>query len=246
MYKRRKTNKKSFARKVKRIITNLDETKFISNAIVSNGVNPVGVTDTWNDISGVGVTNFPLFGDRPGAANTGIIQGTGASNRIGNRVKMKACIITVQVKPTVGATMFDGASCRFVVVKDKLSSGVAPSADAIFQTVNSGVSQIARPYNLANVSTTGQGAGTKRFSILLDKVHQMVVTGTSTANNVLAAGPQLVAIYKIPVKGLEVEYSASTSAVADLQKNHLWFFFVGEASACCSLSVNVQNIYTDM
>lgn len=154
----------------------------------------------------------------PGVAGTvtsaglgGITQGTGGANRTGDIIHLKHMRYTYAANDTAPGYL------RLCIVIDRLSQGVTPAVLDVLQAAN-----VYAQYNTANV--IGYGGG--RFKVIHDEVLQ--VNPTIAATSYLT--PVKTRLFKKEVDMPIVYNGNSTGTSADLQKNAIWYIFVGSSA----------------
>lgn len=231
--KRTKYTKRKYSRpyklapRVKKIITSMEEKKHqITNISDANTIQTVPLTDTWKIFNLMCTWRQDLA-----AESLGIIQGTSAAQRVGERIHVLSNEFTIRIVPTsiAGVSTQGGSTCRIMVVFDR------EPHNAI-----AGVTQIVNSNNfLAQQNITTK----PRFQILKDFVHVMVPL-TQNAGTVASAGPQFLQKIKINKK-FTTHYVGSGGTTAETLKNGLFIMAVTDGAACCSFSVQNQITFTD-
>jgi len=186
--------------------------------------------------SNVGYLINPILGDPAVTTGAVLIQtGTGTNQRIGNRIKVTKIEIMLHVTPQAGATMTDGSTLRVMIVKDKQAAGATPA----FQSIVNAVATRVAETGLQNPDWT------RRFTILKDFNHVMVVTGTNGAT-VVACGPPMMG--KITLRPNQiVTYTTSGGAAADINGVN-WYILTAatdSAGVCCTVEGRWIVHYTD-
>lgn len=139
----------------------------------------------------------------------GLVPGTGATQRIGQKIVIKSIEIRVrvQVDPNGGVRQL----VRWMVVMDRQANGAAPT---LAQILN-----VNTPYGLRNLENR------KRFKIILDNVKYLAPL------NQEGDGCYYHVYFKFR-KPLIVEYNAGNAGtVADIVSNSLYMFSVGDQAA---------------
>lgn len=159
----------------------------------------------------------------------GIVAGTGATNRIGNKIFLHSITFMITIYPVAAAGMADGCMCRVVFYHNVECNGAIPTGTTMFNTdtVNS---NRAVPY-------------LPKIKILDDVVHQMVATATNGAT-VVAAGP--IKIFKKVVYPKRViDYVGNAGTIADILKHDYGYGFASEMAGGCNVDCNCQVIFSD-
>lgn len=216
--KRRKTTRatKVSLPRVKRILQNALERKFVNNTELVT--NPAGgyasyVPATWTFIS----------------ALAGLAQGSGASNRVGNRIFLRCIRFTIECSP-LADTAKTGAYCRMVIYHNKEAVGALPTATAVFS-----INEVQSARNLTL---------TKRYRILKDVTHHMVVTGNN-ATTVIASGPvQLMTLVCYPKK--QIDFQSNAATISDLFKDDFGIAFCANYASNCQLKIQTQIEFSDV
>jgi len=227
-YRTAKQGKKNFNRAVKKIVTNIAEKKWAMSPNVMS-ISPQG-DDTFDLV--------PLFGTDatyPSAIEMSV--GTTKADRVGNRIQVKKIQLNLFVKPQVNlATMADGATIRFMIIKDKQPNGAIP---AIATMLNFSA-------NYAVQTALMNPDWSKRFVLIKDFTHTMVVTGTN-AGSVIACGPQLVG--KIELKVNQIVQFNGTNGTTDEIIGANWYLLFSTTEAtnqCCNVEGRWMVHYTDI
>lgn len=218
--KRRKTYSKKTVRVsrplVRRIVNNMAEKKFQDTSFGSAGA-PVAITSSWVFVSAVG----------------GITQGTTASTRLGNKIRIKSIEWIFQIAPTVGAPK-NGTMCRLIIYRNNEAVGIDITATTLFVSGTANSITAMRNQTLL-----------PRATILRDKMMTMLATSSNAADaTATTIGPKTVVRFKIfPNKVLDFQSNAGT--ISDLFKYDYGFGIIADGNSCCSYYATQQVVWTD-
>lgn len=205
---RKKVNKPSKAVKtyVKKAISSNLEDKWTQYDLASATINATGYE---------ALLNY-------GAAQ---IQGTGANNRVGDKIRIKH----LDIRLLMAASQQNSTYFRVLVVKNKNPSGIAlATTDLMFNTAGVGPIRPLYPKTYLN----------QRVEILYDKVFTISALGTSTADY----------HYKPIVirKNLNVVTSfirnLNTGTIADIDKNSIHLFILGGVDATSTANAQLRDL----
>lgn len=186
----------------------------------------------------VAVTTFPhltwqIYGLLYNASNVGIVQGTGASDRIGNKIKLQGIDLMVKIEPIQSGMDANGSMCRLVVIHQKKNNGAAPTQTQCF-------TGLGTPHLVADIQNP---VYENRITFHQDIVHNMVMTGTNVAP-ANTAGPEGLYKIHIPAKSI-VEYNSSSGGEASLVSDGWYIAITSDGAACCAITTNCVVRYTD-
>jgi hypothetical protein len=219
-----KTNLGAF---VRRTVMDIEEKKYFNHAPTTAALT-------------VPNTLWGIYGLLYDNANNGIIQGTAATQRVGNRIKLTGIDLFVKIEPLQGGIASDAnaSMCRFVVVHQKKNNGAKPTAAQIFMSVDT-----TPTGGDPAIDSLQNPVYEHRLTIHQDIVHNMVFTGqTVAAAN--TAGPEGLYRIHIPAKSI-VEYNASTGGEAALVSDAWYLAVLSDGSACCNITTNCIVRYVD-
>jgi len=227
MPSKRKATTKKFAPRVKKVMQSLLEEKFIINQNCTT-VQPI-LGNNWFMCNVL----CSQTASQTDGAGSGIVQGNGVNQRIGNRIRLKKIDINFEIKPTVANVEANGSSCRLLLVHDRNPTLGYPAGTDIMSEFTHRAQQ-----NLINK---------KRFVILKDIIHQMTWIGTKAADTIASAGPQLMGKFTIYPK-YELNYQSNSGLTAFIT-NHCWYLMAindtGTITSCCDFIAVTQVSYTD-
>nr|WAE42824.1 MAG: capsid protein [Cressdnaviricota sp.] len=176
-----------------------------------------------------------------------LVQGVDANNRIGDKVRIHRIKFMLYITPQAGGTDLQGIACRVVVVHDNRCNGATISPTDIFAEVTPSTSAslpMNSLYNYNNIPEPGTRDASKRYTIVKDIVHEMVVTSSSSGGD-LTAGPILLTTFETRPNVI-VKFDSAGSGLSHVQ-NHTWFAMVAATgSACCAVSLSACVWYTDV
>lgn len=153
-----------------------------------------------------------------------IVQGTTASNRLGNKIYIHSIEWLVKCFCNIGSMPTGGTNSRFIIWHDKEAVGTDPAALQIF-TVDNMQSLRATPY-LAKIS------------VLRDMLCSQVLTTTTTA------GPEMLHTFKIFPKKV-INYIGNTAAVADLLKDNYGLGYSCNLGGATSIIYTTKIVFSD-
>jgi hypothetical protein len=177
---------------------------------------PTGITDSWQSQS--------FFTNHLGVA--GLQQGTGTSNRIGNKIFVTHIEYRFTIKPTAGAGMdlSGGNQCRFAIYHNKQCNQAPPVMTSVW-AIN-GVNSCRNPDLL------------KQYSVSADRIMSMVPTSATTI------GPAFPIIGVIRVNKV-IEYTSNLATIAALMKDDYGFMVISDKTPCCEIYGQWQIRFTD-
>jgi len=223
VYKRYNKKVNSFTPKVKRVLYSIAEKKHLEHGNTAQTIGSVG----W----GINQLLCSTTASGTDSVGSGIVQGAGFNQRVGERVRITALRITLYLYPTSGGVIpVNGMTCRFVIVQDKLPNLGYASVLDIMET-----NSIMSNYNLTKRD---------RFKILKDFVHQQVPT-VANAGAVLGGGPQSLQKLNFYPK-CETEYTGSTGVTNAIFKNGFYILALCNVAGCTTMEWRNQIEYQDM
>lgn len=228
--KRRKTmgRKRSFrpkakvaAARVRRVVLNMSEKKFFNQNVGVVGTEfPAAIT--WDF--------FSALATNASGGGTGIKQGTGASDRLGNKIFLRAIHFTITMAPLFGAGMTNGCVCRVIVYHNKEAVGTLPSGITMF--------------TLNNINSNRAVEYMPKLSVIRDFTHSMVTTAAVAASTPLSVGPMTIKKFSIYPNKL-ISFTSNTGAISDFLKDDYGFGICATDATGCSVIVNMQTIFSD-
>lgn len=225
--KRRRTTRaktKVSSARVRRVVFNMAEKKFF-NQTMGVAATPLVVGATWQFFS-------TLCTNSTTGSVVGIKQGTGASDRLGNKILLRQINFTIRMTPTFASGMTDGCFCRVIVYKNKEAVGSVPTGADMFV--------------LDVVDANRNIPLTPKLSVLRDLGHTMVTTAAVAASTPLAVGPvKLIKFSVFPNK--IIDYSGGNSgAITDILKHDFGIGFCATEANACNVVCAVQSIFSDV
>lgn len=150
----------------------------------------------------------------------GLVQGTSATTRLGQSIKM------ISVYPNIFWTINAAATttyCRMIIFIDKQPNGAAPIQSDILSAVNS----VLAPMNVGN---------SKRFKILMDKRLQLSINGN-----------EIVKYKRFRKLATHTEYNTgNTGGIADIQTNSIYLYHMSDQTVNApTFSYNVRLRFID-
>jgi hypothetical protein len=213
-----KRAKNTIGRMVREYVTAIDEKKFRVVPMFNSGTN-TAVGATWLFVPILCDWNAtPTLGD-------GIVQGTSANTRIGNRVKLQGIDIIVRITSIPANVGTAGSFCRMAVIHDKRSNGSGlPTGSNVFTTDN----YLGVPNPVQE----------ERYTVSQDSVHQMMLTTSTTG------GPEGLFKIHIPHKSI-IEYNGTNGRLGDIVGSNYFLGFVSDDADCCLIQAQATVHYTD-
>lgn len=201
--------KSSIAPVVKRVVNNLAEKKFFRIT-----ASPVSAVANWTFV-------HELYN---------IVNGTAATNRIGNRIKVQYIDWLITIVPSATVDAAGGSSCRVIFWHDRDCRGTSPVGDQVFTTNT--YNDVRNPLYKS------------RYSIQAQRVHNMTVI-SNNAGATYATGPTAHIAYRQKINKT-LEYLTSTPAITDLYKDNYGMAFSADSSTgCCALTWKATVYFTD-
>lgn len=217
-----KPKAKVSAARVRRIVYNMAEKKYFNQSVGTPGV-PHTMAATWTFFSA-------LTSNLTSGSVAGLVPGTGAFNRLGNKILLKSITYTIFITPTATAGMADGCTCRVVLYHNTEASGTAPTGLTMFTTDT--------VYANRNVDYLS------KMSLQRDMVHSMVAL-SNNAGTVNTVGPGK--LFKVTVYPNKViDFTNTTGSISDLLKHDYGIGFCATESTGCNMICNMQTIFTDL
>lgn len=164
------------------------------------------------------------------SALAGLVQGTAANNRLGASIQLVAVEFFISVTPIVAATGTNGSTCRLAVYHDKAANGTGPVTAELWD-VNSLIT--GRNVNFA-----------KKYSILEDITHNMVIT-SSNAGTAVSVGPPMFRALHIPIRTV-IPYGANGGTISDLTVHDVGIGFVTDDTNCCLVNIYSKAWFKDL
>jgi len=221
-YKRYNKKVNSFTPKVKRVLYSIAEKKH-----VEFGNTAQSIPNTW----AINALHCSTTAAGTDAVGSGIVQGAGYNQRVGERVRINALKICLHLYPTSAATMpAAGMTCRFIIFQDKMPNLGYPAVSDVLEDTGFLNSQ----YNLTKRD---------RFKILKDFVHQQVPT-ISSATVPLGGGPQSLTQMNFYPK-VEMEYTGTTGVTAAVFKQGFFILARCSANNCTTMEWRNQIEFLD-
>lgn len=158
-----------------------------------------------------------------------IVQGTGATQRIGNKIFVHAIRFMVQMKPVVVAGVSQ-ANCRCVVYHNKEAVGALPNTDQVFSTTGVTAQRYIPQLN--------------RYRLLRDQVHNLTSFAYNSTTNEYILGPGSQFQWAIFPKK-RIDYTGNGNGITDLFKDDYGFGCIVDTAATCNMNLRVQVIFSD-
>lgn len=198
----------------------------------------------WVDSTAIAFKNVSpdnCSGTPPSVVVNLLTVGSSQFQRTGRRIAMKFFQLkgiftqnTIQVNPDM---------CRILVVYDRQTNGITPTASTIMSNTDQTGTQYATGYGQFKDLNKSE-----RFLILADRKHLMpesylsaaagntIISSTSAASAGALDSPTLKSIYVdmfIPLRGLETQFikDSSPGAIGDMASGSLTVYFISHAPA---------------
>lgn len=209
--KRRKgVTKRAVASVVRRVVNSNLEHKWN----LATMVNGAAVPATWTFLS----------------ALTGVTQGTTATTRLGDKIRVQRIEYLVKIEPIAAAAMATGSLCRFCLYHNKQANGSLPAATAVFDV---DAFQVMR--NVPRQST---------ISLQRQFIHRMNIIAVDTGGAVRSSGPVFFSSISVYPKKV-IEFVNNTGDVAGLLKDDYGICYIGDDANCCAITVTRKLHFTD-
>lgn len=174
-------------------------------------------------------------------STTGIPQGTSASERIGNKIKVKEILINITVQPSGSHdnVMSNGSICRVMVLKDKNWRQTAYGSVA------------STTYLQADaLSALPNWPNKENYHVYGDFQHAMNITSTlgdGGTGIIVSSTSGPAHVYQLRyVPNTVVEYSGAAGTADQILTNQFWIGICSDAANCCNVpSIRINVIYTD-
>lgn len=191
--------------RIKRVVNSMAEKKFVDLTLFNGGL--VGTYTVWSALAG-------------------IVQGTTASTRIGNKIRVHAIEFNVYCYPaTVTA---DGVSARFVVYHNKETVGALTTGSMVFSADNF----------MALRNTTLQ----PRISVLRDRMCHCVITALDGATK--GYGPPHSFKWTIYPNKL-IDFQSNAGTISDLLKDDYGMMAAASAATEMGCDIRCKVIFSD-
>lgn len=221
LYKRKRyAYKKALAPTVRRIMSSVEEKKWVSTGSSKTFASTPTIYGLLNDTASGGL--IPV---------SALVSGTDVNQRIGNRIRLKEITIAFDIQPIQHSSMADGASIRLALAHDKRPGGTLPSFAGFFDATG-----LAWVQNQQNIT---------RFKILKQMQHQMVVTALKPSDGTVGGcGPALQFVWTIRPNKI-VSWSSGANLIANLITDNWYIIAAADQNGCCSFNYHLQLKYTD-
>lgn len=185
------------------------EQKFYDTAIDNTQLS--AATDTW----------YAAGTQAQGLILVGLAQGTGASQRIGQRITVKSIQLRLHVQPSSAASTGPfGGVFHMALVLDRDAKGTAPSITDLYTTSDMTTSMINIGYS-------------ERFRVIKKWQSVLYATGQEGGTGDYY-GPMCVPIDYYHKEDIPVRYSSSTGAISEITGNNLFLVVGGFTMASAS------------
>lgn len=121
--------------------------------------------------------------------------------------------------------------CRVVVYHNRSAGGAVPTATTIFDT---------------NDLFAGRNVTfSKRYTLMDDITHQMVVTTLNSTNGIATTGPSMFKCLRIPVNK-KVQFNGNAGTISDLIEEDYGIGFASDTGSCCNIQINAKVWFKDI
>lgn len=213
-YKRTVKAKKAYTtRRIKKVVMSIAERKY--------------KTFAWNTVAAPNSMAASWFFQSffvGSALNGGIIQGTDANTRLGNKIYVEGIRYRFVAKGqgTVDAT--GGSNCRFAIYHNKQCNGVATSG--------------------AEVMTTNTVVATRNPDYVRKIAVKRDLTMSMTATSGTTVGPAWPIIGYCKVNKV-IDMVTNTGTITQLIKDDFGFGFIADVAACCEIYGEYTILFRD-
>lgn len=209
---RKRATRKRIAAVTRRVVNRMAEVKTWAIHSTSNWTSAA----TWqfgSAITGMGTDLFQ--------------QGTAANQRIGDTITLRKITFMITLRPLTNIPV-NGSICRVVLYHNKQANYAKPSPTAVFDS--------------DTFNTDRNQAQIKRFSILKDYSHAMVVTGNN-AGSTYSVGPPVYFMWTIYPKK-KIQYTANNGTINDVLLDDYGYGYCADG-ACCYVDIATKMYFTD-
>lgn len=215
-YKRRQTKALSLPR-IRRAVYSTQEEKYFEYSRA-----PFAITNTWQFQSAL----------VPNDTVSGIAQGPGVNQRIGNKIFVKSIQYNFMISGIIANFDMNGVMSRVVMYKNNDPNGVLPVPAQVFNSATDIMAQRFRPR-------------IKLINILKDRMDNFVVTATDSAGLPKAVGPRVCFSFTLYPKKVINYQTSSGILLTDLQDIDYGFGFVASDGNGLNIEYNLCIKYTD-
>lgn len=207
-----KRARRAAARKgVKRVVMNMAEKKYFTQPTLYANTD---VQATWTIQSVI----------------AGLVQGTAATQRIGNKIQLHRIDWVIKVMPQVTTMNSNGSYCDFIVYHNKRAQAALPTGATMFLNDN-----VLGQRNQNYVNSQ---------SILKRVRHTMGISTYNAATAATSVGPMGQWNFSVYPKK-RINFVSNAGTISDIQGDDYGVGFCADAAACCKISISVQVIFSD-
>lgn len=170
------------------------------------------------------------------SAIAGLQQGSTATTRIGDKIRIHKIEFMVSIEPLPVANTESGSRCRVILYHNKQANGAVPTAaNGVFDS--------------DEILSLRYHPKLPQYTVLKDYVHNMSImsaafdSGTSTTLP-LTAGPPIQFKWVIYPK-TPIAFTSSAGTISDILRDDYGLGFVGDESDCCNIEVITKVTFTD-
>lgn len=199
--------------KVKRVVMNMSEKKFVNASLWTRSL-PYQVTTSWVAFSFLLGSVSSAINSGSNIQTAGIPQGTTSATRIGNKIRITSIKYRFLIMPTGGMDTTGGNICRVAIYDNKQTNGTLVSPLDAYQS---------------NTTTSLRNPnGLQKVTIKRDVSMAMVPTSATSSGPIhVLAG----ALYPNRV----IQYTGTAATIADLLGHDYGFMIVADVSPCCEV-----------
>lgn len=163
------------------------------------------------------------------SAIAGIVQGTTASTRLGNAIRLKRIDFAIYVEPNGTGMGITGSVCKLMLWHNKQASGAVLSPTTL--------------YNADNINALLNWSQHNRCTELKVQYCNMWTQTISGSASTSANGTMRFNWSIFPKT--RIDFVANNGNNADILSDDYGFGFVSDVLSCCKVTCNVQVIFTD-
>lgn len=211
--RRRGVSRKRIAAVTRRVINSQLEKKFFNKTLYSG----IPANTTWLMDSAI----------------AGLQQGTTASTRLGNKVKLVRIEFSIAINPTSNPAMLSsGSKCRVILYHNRQTNGVQTDGATLFDA-----NTILSLRNVPNMP---------KLSVLKDYVHNMsVLTVNPSTAAPMSSGPPIQFKWVIHPKQV-ISFITNATDITAMLTHDYGIGFCADDAGCCEVSVLTKLVFCDV
>lgn len=160
-----------------------------------------------------------------------LAQGTGATNRMGNKIFLKRIIIHMRMDCQTTSASTTGPTCRTVLYCNKEAKGALPAAvPSIFAT--DGITAVRSTPHLP------------QYDVLRDDMHNFPVYQSSGTTSVQSSRSHTIR-WDVPVYKV-IDYQSNAGTISDLLKRDYGLALIASAATSCGYVLNAKLLFSDV